>query len=396
MTAACTHNLPLTISVFETAMPRQREALGQSHHTNWAAFCASIAGRREGEKDGRCFVPSAFVLEPSGRHVRRIEKNLVSRQAIALDIEVNKKTGKIPPSPREAASRVTAVGASCAIYTSHNHHPVSDIRYRLVCPLSGAVEPDLPTPEVLAARLGLIDVLDTSKVGAQSLFYFPSSPPDRLQQHETIVVAGNPINADWIEAGAQVIVDERETIAYAAQTEALRRREAKIAAGFNSDDSLIEKLRSRFDLESVLLAHGYTHNGDKYRHPNSSSGCYGADIKNFGGIDRVFSHNATDPLHADNLPGWCDVTAIDAFDVVTVLDFGGDRKKAMRELASRFGLAKTQERKELAKLIFRLMRQQAPQEAIESAAFAEGERLGLTRDEVCDVARWVVSQREAA
>ena len=123
------------------------------------------------------------------------------------------------------------------------------------------------------------------------------------------------------------------------------------------------------------------------------------DIKSFGGIERVYSHNGTDPLHADNLPAWCgSVTALDVVDVVTILDFGSDRLRALRELAVRFGISKPSERRTMAALIFRMIRQQAPQEAIEASAFAEGLRLGMSRAEVCAVAVWVSQaiEREAA
>ena len=69
------------------------------------------------------------------------------------------------------------------------------------------------------------------------------------------------------------------------------------------------------------------------------------------------------------------------------------------ELAQPCGLAKAAARKVLAGLLFRLIRRQETQEAIESAALAEGLRVGLSRDEVCLVAVWVASQftaREAA
>ena len=137
----------------------------------------------------------------------------------------------------------------------------------------------------------------------------------------------------------------------------------------------------------------------KYRHPNSQSGSFGANVKAFGGIERIYSHNAGDPLHVANLPDWCTVSAIDAFDAVVVLDFCGDRKRALRELAERFGLSEAAERKAVASLIFLLVRQQAAQEVIEAAALAEGKRLGLSPEEVCQVARWVAAQstvREAA
>jgi hypothetical protein len=68
-------------------------------------------------------------------------------------------------------------------------------------------------------------------------------------------------------------------------------------------------------------------------------------------------------------------------------------------LAERFNLTKAAERKSLATLLFRLIRRQATQAEIETTAFWEGDRLGLSREEVCHVATWVASQparREAA
>ena len=94
------------------------------------------------------------------------------------------------------------------------------------------------------------------------------------------------------------------------------------------------------------------------------------------------------------------VTALDVFDVVTILDFGGDRTRALRELAERFNLTKAAEKKAVASVIFRLIREQATQEVIKAAAFAEGERQGLSRDEVRKVALWasqeVISGKAAA
>jgi hypothetical protein len=200
------------------------------------------------------------------------------------------------------------------------------------------------------------------------------------------------VDVSWLTAIAEARKAEEDRIAAVAHAAAAARLQAKIAVGFNPDDSLIERLRSRFDLDSVLRSHGYDKAGTKYRHPNSSSGGFGADLKVLGGIERVFSHNGTDPLHASNLPAWCTVTAIDAFDATVILDFGGDRTRALRELAAWFNISKAAEKKAVASVIFRLIRGQASQAAIESAAFAEGERQGLTRDEVCNVALWACQE----
>ena len=276
-----------------------------------------------------------------------------------------------------------------------------NVRYRLALPLDREVAPELPAVEIIAEQLGLLGVIDMSKRGPARVFYLPARPyeaPDGL--HQTIVVAGAPVDAAWLETAGGAILAARQAeaarIAATAHAEAAARLQARIAAGFNPDDSLIEKLRSRFDLDSVLRSHGYDKAGSKWRHPNSESGSYGADIKVLGGVERAFSHNGTDPLHRDNLPAWCGgVTALDAFDVVTILDFGGDRDRAMRELAQRFNLTKPAERRALAALLHRLIDQWVPQEDIEAQAFAEAARLGLSRDEACQVANYVAQQTTA-
>jgi hypothetical protein len=344
-------------------------------------------------------VPARFKLEGDGKHVRRLGANLLARSAIALDCETNKTSSEAPPPASEAAERMRDAGWAGLVYTSHNH-TMAEPRYRIVLPLVEEIDHELPAVEVVADKLGLTGVIDHSKTGANSLFYLPSANPGELGRHETIIVPGPRIDAAWIRAAAGKLLAERQIeqdrIAAEARAQAEARRQAKIAAGFDADGSLIEKIRERLDLEGILLSHGYDRRGATFRHPHSTSGAYGADIKTFGGIERVYSHNANDPLHRDNLPKWCGgVTALDAFDVMAILDYGADRGRAMRELAERYGLTKRRERKALARLLFRLIREQSAQHAIENTAFAEGERLGLTPAQVCEVARRVAAKATA-
>jgi hypothetical protein len=397
-------NVPLTISLFSTAFPTG-PAYGDSERTTWGAFADVFWWRREGGKDGPNFVPARFTPEPDGRHVRRLGVNLVARTAVALDCETHKITGEIPPAPADVAERIRNRGWAAAVYTSHSHRPAAP-RYRVLLPLSEEIDHELPAPEVIATTLGVDRVTDTSKYTAASLFYLPSTESAELDHHETITTDGAAIDAAWMREAACSILAERQAeqnrIAAVARAEAERRRQAKIAAGLDPDDSLIEKLRRHFDLEEVLLSHGYEkrtgRSGNKFRHPSSQSESYGANIKIFAGIERVFSHNAGDPLHRDNLPSWCSVTALDAIDATIILDFGGDRTKALAAFAERFGLNKAEQQKAVAALLFRMIRQQATQKAIEVAAYEKGERLGLSHVEIRRVAVWVASQllREAA
>lgn len=403
-----TADLPITVSRFARSKADNPEgiAYGAHDHTTWGKMQACISQRREGPKDGACFAAATFTLEPDGCRVRRLKAKVLTRTLIVLDVETNKKTGDIPPMIAEVVDHLGRWGKAAVVYTSHNHQADVDERYRVVLPISQAIDPLLPAVEVVADHLGLLGVLDTSKIGAASLFYLPSSDPGQLGRHETYNLPGDPLDAHGLLAAAakvQAVRDaEQDRLATEAHAQAEARRAERLATGFDPEDSLIEKLRAHYDLAAVLTAHRYDKAGKKYRHPNSSSGQYGADIKVLGGIERVFSHNASDPLHADNLPGWCGVKALDAVDVVLILDHGGDRQRGLRDLAQKHGLDKTVERKELARLLFRLVRMHTGQfeagvfqEVLAAAANIHGNSLGLTRPEIAQVTVWVAQQAAA-
>lgn len=388
--------LRLTVAWFETAFPAKGcPALGDPEALEWREFCSIFTSwRREGEKDGCNVVPSRLKLEPNGRQVRRKLDRVIARTAVALDVETSKHTGETPPTFADAAERARETEIEALLYTSHSHRRDAP-RYRIVLPLKQEISPDLPAVEVAADMLGLGGVLDRSKLNAASLFYLPSSPYGALDQHGAVTVAGAPLGTSFVDTATalqEARQAEADRIATEAHQAAVGRLAARIAAGFDPDDSLIEQLRPRFDLADVLRTHGYDQSGQNFRHPASQSGQFGANVKTLGGIDRVFSHNAGDPLHASNLPSWCSVTAIDAFDAVVILDFAGDRTRAMRELAERFNISKVAARKAVAAAIHRAIRRDATQAEIEAEAYAVGHDNNLTRKEVCDIAAWVNDQ----
>jgi hypothetical protein len=390
-------DLPISISVFPTAMPSSGEAVGRIVNTTWGKVVSRLSQRREGLKDGPCIAPATFEPHPDGVHVGRKKNGAMSRTMIMLDIEFCKKTGEIPPSPAVVADRIAGMGLAGAIYTSHSHTDELP-RFRVALTLSEPIACHIPACEIMATDLGLSGAMDQGKTGPASVFYLPSCAPGTQDGHYFAAIDGMPVDADIItDTGIAILTArqvEHDRIAAVAQAAAAERRVAKIAAGFDPDDSLIEKIRMHLDgLETILLAHGYEKSGQKFKHPNSSSGAFGGSIKNLGGVDRFFSHNSSDPLHADNLPAWCGkVTALDSFDITAILDFAGDRDKALAGLAARYGLSKVRETKALATLIFRMIRQQASQPDIEAAAIAEGENLGLSRVDVFRVAQWISTQ----
>ena len=331
---------PITVSIFPTAFPTG-PAYGLMTHSTWGDLASLFLTRRTGKKDGRCFIPATFTKEPDGR-LRRLIANVSTRTAIALDCETNKLTGEVPPKFADVVDRIRNQSWCAAVYTSHSHTSAAP-RYRIVLPLSEEIAPNLPVVELVAGHLGLFGVIDTSKLGPASLFYFPSCEPGSPEHHEAELVDGYPIHSAYIEECANELLVNREAEQAKARAEALeaaaRRREERAKGGYDPDTSIVEQIRDRLDLAGELIAHGYKHvAGNRYLYPESETGIPGVYlVTGRDAIERAYSHHSGDPLAAGNLPrGYA--KAVDAVDVVALLDHGGDFKAALRSLAKRFGL----------------------------------------------------------
>ena len=342
-TTDTTPELVLTVSLFELGIPKESgPAYGMMKEMTWAAFTRLFQPRRDGAKDGPNFIPATFRREPDGR-VRRISANLMARTALALDIESNKGTGEIPPPFEEAVERTKAMGWAAIVYTSHSHTAALP-RFRIVLPLSTEIDFKLPAVKVIANHLDLSGVLDTGKLGAASLFYFPSAESGQLAHHQTEVIHGAPIDTAWITERAGAILAAREAEQERQRALALeavaKRREERIAQGFDPERSVIEAVRDRLDLAGELVSHGYLPvqgRHDLFLYSGSETRVPGVHIlTGRDGVERVYSHHSGDPLAPGNLPPWCSVRAIDAVDVKVILDFRGDRKAALRSLAQKF------------------------------------------------------------
>jgi hypothetical protein len=230
----------------------------------------------------------------------------------------------------EAVEILRRAGILALIYTSPSHTPERP-RWRILCFFSREYPP-AERDRFMARLNGLFGGIFSHESWTLSQSYYYGS------------IARNP--AHRVEIVAGVAIDLRDDLDATAIKPALLEAKAALQEARASNDpreaddaSLIEKIRARLDLSQLLAAHGYARRGNVWRHPNSQSGGFGADIKTFSGIERVYSHNGGDPLHPGNLPAWTGgVTAIDVVDVAAILDFGGDRTRALRELAVRFHL----------------------------------------------------------
>jgi hypothetical protein len=194
---------PICFSEYPTSRPKG-PAFGIQRNLPWSEFVGRYGIRRQGDKDGLNFIPASFHLEPDGR-VRRQAKNLLKRTGVPLDLEMRESTGEVPPPVAEAVARIQELGLSALVYTSHRHK--ADLpRYRIILQLSEQIPYHLPAVEVMANLLGLSGVLDTSKLGASSLFFAPSAAPGSMSHHTIVDVQGFPIDAAWLESQAGVLL----------------------------------------------------------------------------------------------------------------------------------------------------------------------------------------------
>ena len=93
---------------------------------------------------------------------------------------------------------------------------------------------------------------------------------------------------------------------------------------------IISKYNQQTSCESHLQAAGYKQVGNRWLAPSSSSKLPGVVVLNEGGVQKVYSHHASDPL-GDRL-------AHDAFDLLVTLVHNGNVEAAMTEAAQACGL----------------------------------------------------------
>ena len=95
---------------------------------------------------------------------------------------------------------------------------------------------------------------------------------------------------------------------------------------------VIGAFNAKYTVQNVLDDNSYISKGhDRYLSPHSSTGLAGVTIlKGDDGIERAYSHHASDPL--------ADGHAHDAFSAWLVLEHGGDIKTAVKEAANGLGI----------------------------------------------------------
>lgn len=233
--------------------------IGVTKEMPWVDLASRLIDHKPGIKDGVAITCATF----SGK---RGNDTLIARYLIGLDVEADKRTGEIPPSPVDIASVIRGKRLASAIYTTFSSTPESP-RYRVIFPLSkpfelaGQLELDPYLGPTVSAQIGLSGVCDRSKFGASSLFYLPRHPPGSTTHYAT-TIPGDPIDTDELMAIAQMVSEKVATDE--ARIAEMRARNALPPEVLE----IIDDFNSRHPLPEMLAKYGYTRRGNRWRSPN--------------------------------------------------------------------------------------------------------------------------------
>ena len=225
-----------------------------------------------------------------------------------------------PPPVERVKAVIEGLGSDYEIYASRSATPEVP-KCRILIPLAAGLSgEDWKICQKLLndtlVSVGMIPDRSTERTGQPCYlpnhgeYYFSAS---RRDGHAFAVAQA------W---GAEIEC-EREAIALEmARKEAERvAREAQRALNpIDPSKSLIHVFNDQYDVREILVRGGYDQQGDKFRHPNSQSGSFSANVKD----GRVFTFSSNDPLYTDG------EGAHDAFSVFTVLFADGDLNRALR------------------------------------------------------------------
>ena len=236
------------------------DAFPTTYEMPWDQLAERLAQHRVGDKDGTAIICGTF----SGT---RSSKTLLERWLIALDVEQNKTSQRVPPDPESVAHYLMAKGLAGVIWTTWSHTPELP-RYRIVMPLSEPLRPALMASAIdrllsstVAANLRLNGVVDAGKFGAASLMFLARHAEGR--PFWSRVVDGDPINAKELYSVAYII-NEKDAMSV-AQRAALRQ-----TLEFSPQvRAKIDRYNALNELTDLLGRYGYRRQGERWKSPCS-------------------------------------------------------------------------------------------------------------------------------
>lgn len=319
-----------TIETSVTTFKKLTDTVGTVQRVAWQRIVSKLTQHEVGERDGSLFCGAEF-------HGSRERANVYARHLYILDIETSKRTGEVPPELEAVRQALMMLGWAAVIYSTWNHEPERP-RYRVVLlPAKAivfagnveAIEADAAVTLGLAAMLGLDGVTDTTKLCAESMFYFPRHGEGREWFAEHI--DGRALEADDLltaaERGRQLLEDET-TYEEAAKPQTVARPDSVIAA-YNAANSV----------SALLEQYGYS------RKPRSTVDWRSQYQTSESYATRVFDDSRFVTLSDSDIQagigrrsGGRNAASGDAFDLFCHYEHKGDQKAAIKAAAAALGL----------------------------------------------------------
>ena len=319
-----------TIETSVTTFKKLTDTVGTVQRVAWERIVSKLTQHEVGERDGSLFCGAEF-------HGSRERANVYARHLYILDIETSKRTGEVPPELEAVRQALMMLGWAAVIYSTWNHEPEAP-RYRVVLlPAKAivfagnveAIEADAAVTLGLAAMLGLDGVTDTTKLCAESMFYFPRHGEGREWFAEHI--DGRALEADDLLTAAQrgrQLLEDETTYEDAAKPQTVARPDSVIAA-YNAANSV----------SALLEQYGYS------RKPRSTVDWRSQYQTSESYATRVFDDSRFVTLSDSDIQagigrraGGRNAASGDAFDLFCHYEHKGDQKAAIKAAASALGL----------------------------------------------------------
>jgi hypothetical protein len=300
----------------------------------WEGFCDRLMSPRVGNKDGSYYIRGGKLRAP-----KRSDENLIEAELLILDADstFDPATGEItsgaPPLP-VVADALTRMGITYVAHTSHSARPQDDFwKYRIAIPayLKNSEELSDCLDFLLAQLHGegiyLSDVVEARRWSQP--WFLPRVRTEEDKAH-FVAVRNDGLPFDVVAALEWAAGKKRaEAEIHAAKTAQKPRAEAAESFKAFNDAATLQWVQGV--LEGAGYRFGYFDRRTqtyRYMRPGSESRTHGVVVfRGSQGHWVTYSHHGSaDPLSN---------RVCDPFDLVTTLQYGGDKKAAARALLPR-------------------------------------------------------------
>lgn len=300
----------------------------------WEGFCDRLMSPRVGNKDGSYYIRGGKLRAP-----KRSDENLIEAELLILDADstFDPATGEItsgaPPLP-VVAEALTRMGITFVAHTSHSARPQDDFwKYRIAIPAYLKTSDELSDClDFLLAQLHgegiyLSDVVEARRWSQP--WFLPRVRTEEDKAH-FVAVRNDGLPFDVVAALEWAAGKKRaEAEIHAAKTAQKPRTEAAESFKAFNDAATLQWVQGV--LEGAGYKFGYFDRRTqtyRYMRPGSESRTHGVVVfRGSQGHWVTYSHHGSaDPLSN---------RVCDPFDLVTTLQYGGDKKAAARALLPR-------------------------------------------------------------